>query len=43
MRLIPEGDSWRIDGAGSERAQIAYAKLEGDRLTYKLGGRCLAR
>jgi hypothetical protein len=43
MRLIPEGDTWRIIGPGSERAQIAYATLEGDRLTYKMSDRCLAR
>jgi hypothetical protein len=36
MRLVPDGDSWRIEGAGSERARVAYARLEGDRVVYEL-------
>jgi len=36
MRLIPDGPNWKIEGAGSERARVAYACLEGDRLVYEL-------
>ena len=36
MTLVPDGKSWRIEGAGSFRARIAYAALENDRLVYKL-------
>ena len=38
MRLVPSGDGWRIEGPGSERAQVAFATLENDRLTYRLDG-----
>ena len=34
MKLVRQGDNWRIDGAGSERARIAYAQLKEGRLTY---------
>jgi hypothetical protein len=34
MTLIPDGNSWRIQGIGSQRARLAYAKLEGDQLIY---------
>ena len=37
MRLVPDGDSWRIEGAGSERARVAYARLEGERVVYEFG------
>ncbi|MEO7143041.1 MAG: hypothetical protein ABI165_06000 [Bryobacteraceae bacterium] len=36
MRLVPDGCGWRIEGPGSERACIAYAVLDGDRLRYSL-------
>jgi peptidoglycan/xylan/chitin deacetylase (PgdA/CDA1 family) len=36
MTLIPSGAGWKIDGAGSDRARIAYAVLEGDRLVYEV-------
>ena len=36
MRLVPAGTGWRIDGTGSNRARLAYAQLEGDRLVYEL-------
>jgi len=36
MRLVQEGGSWRIEGAASDRAVLAYArKLDGN-LTYEL-------
>ena len=34
MTLVPEGHGWRIEGPGKERARLAYAKLDGDRLIY---------
>ena len=34
MTLVPEGASWRIEGAGSERARVAYAHLDGNRVVY---------
>ncbi len=36
MKLVPEGGTWRVEGQGKERARIAYACLEGDRLVYTL-------
>jgi hypothetical protein len=38
MKLIPDGDTWRIEGPDKARARIAYASLEGDRLVYTLDG-----
>ena len=38
MTLVPSGDGWRIEGPGSERARIAFATLENDRLVYQGGG-----
>jgi hypothetical protein len=34
MALVPDGNGWRIEGPGKERASLAYAKLDGDRLIY---------
>jgi hypothetical protein len=34
MRLVPEGSRWRIEGPGQERARIAHAMLDGNRITY---------
>lgn len=36
MTLAANGDSWRVEGPGSERAVLAYATLEGDRVVYTL-------
>jgi hypothetical protein len=36
MELVPAGREWRIDGKCSERARLAYARLDGDRLVYEL-------
>jgi len=35
MRLVPAGTEWRIEGCGSDRAQLAYACLDGDHLVYE--------
>ena len=34
MRLVAEGSGYRIDGPGSERARIAYAHFDHDRIGY---------
>lgn len=36
MKLVCEGGKWRVEGPGSERARIAYATLDGDRVAYTL-------
>jgi hypothetical protein len=36
MRLIRRGTAWEIEGAGKERARIAYASLDGDVVGYRL-------
>jgi hypothetical protein len=36
MTLVSAGDSWRIQGEGSERARLAYAVLENDKLQYTI-------
>jgi hypothetical protein len=38
LTLVQAGDSWQIQGEGSQRARIAYATLAGDRLTYEVAG-----
>lgn len=38
LSLVREGDSWRIEGKGSERARLAHAVLDNDRLTYEIQG-----
>ena len=34
MTLVPAADGWRIKGPDANRARVAYATLDGDRLTY---------
>jgi hypothetical protein len=34
MQIVDEGGELRIVGAGSERARIAYARLENGQLSY---------
>lgn len=36
MRLVQNGTSWEIEGPESERARVAYATLDGDRLLYSM-------
>ena len=36
MRLIRRGNRWEIEGLGKERARIAYARLKGNRVVYRL-------
>jgi hypothetical protein len=34
MKLVFKDDNWCIEGPGSERARLAFAKLEGSGLAY---------
>ena len=36
MTLVPNGDSWRIEGPESHRARVAYATIENGSVVYKL-------
>ena len=36
MTLVRQGGSWRIEGPDSERARIAYATLDGDRVVFRV-------
>jgi peptidoglycan/xylan/chitin deacetylase (PgdA/CDA1 family) len=36
MRLVQQEGAWRVEGPGSERAVVAAASLEGDRMRYSL-------
>lgn len=38
MRLEPRGRGWEIVGPGCERARIAYAVIEDDRIVYEISG-----
>jgi hypothetical protein len=38
MTLVRTGDRWRIEGPDSDRARVAYATLERDRLVYRCDG-----
>ena len=36
MKLITDRTGWRIEGPGSDRARLAYARLEGDQVVYEI-------
>ena len=36
MELVCQNGEWRVEGVGSERACVAYAKLAGNTVTYSL-------
>ena len=36
MQLVQECGGWCIEGPGTERARVAYACLDNDRITYDL-------
>ena len=38
MKLVQKNDAWEIEGAGAERARVAFAVIEGDRLVYEVAG-----
>ena len=36
MSLVQDGTGWRIEGPEKERARVAYASLDGDRIVYTI-------
>jgi hypothetical protein len=36
MRLVPDGETWRVEGPDSARARVAYARLDGGRVVYEV-------
>jgi hypothetical protein len=36
MKLVQNGSAWQIEGPGRNRACVAYAVLDGERLAYRL-------
>jgi hypothetical protein len=36
MSLVSDNHRWKVEGPGSERARVAYAVLDHDRLVYEL-------
>jgi hypothetical protein len=38
LRLVQKRSGWEIEGSGKERARIAYAVRDGDRLNYEVAG-----
>jgi hypothetical protein len=36
MKLVPDRTGWRIEGPGSSRARVAYARLDGDQIVYEI-------
>lgn len=38
MKLVQKDGSWTVEGPDSERARVAFAVLEGERLVYKVVG-----
>jgi hypothetical protein len=43
MSIVEQSGVARIQGEGSERAQIAYASVEGGRVVYRIGEKAAAR
>jgi glycosyltransferase involved in cell wall biosynthesis len=44
MQLVQDGDTWRVEGKGSERARVAYARADGNGIVYRIeeGANCNA-
>jgi len=38
MNLVEQNGAWRIEGPERQRARVAFASLDGDRLVYSLAG-----
>lgn len=36
MKLVADSTGWRIEGPGSDRARVVYARLEGDQVVYEI-------
>jgi hypothetical protein len=43
LQLKKNGNVWQIEGSGSERAKLAFARLEGDNLRYRIDEQSPAR
>jgi hypothetical protein len=41
MRIVNDGDSWRIEGDGAERAKLAFARLLDGKLIYEVANKPL--
>jgi hypothetical protein len=39
MQLVQDGGALRIEGEGSDRARIAYAVIDGDKIVYQITAR----
>jgi hypothetical protein len=39
MKLVSESGRWRIEGPQKERARVTYARLENERLMYRIEGK----
>ena len=39
MRLVAEAGGWRVEGPQSERARVAYARVENGQLVYSFAGK----
>jgi len=37
MKIVADGNGWRIVGEGRERARVAFASVAGDRLVFTVG------
>jgi hypothetical protein len=40
MRLVRDSGVWRIEGPGKERARIAYAAVDGGKISYEIESSC---
>jgi hypothetical protein len=40
MKLVLQNGKWLVEGEGSQRARVAYATLENDRMTYTFQANC---
>ncbi len=38
MKLVAKDGNWEIEGVEAERARVAFAVIEGDKLMYEVGG-----
>jgi hypothetical protein len=43
MRIVREGNGWRIEGSGHERAQLAYASERNGKIEYMIDSRSEVR
>ena len=43
MTLVRDGENWRIEGPDADRARVAYASLEGNRVVYTVSREATTR